>query len=167
MTDAAGPSQAGEMLIVRSGSHVTIELVDETGASERLELNIVPDSQADYAHGFLGEGTPLARAIWDQPAGAIVPYKQADIVAVRILEVKPSGSARVADMAREREESMRKAVAEVERRDAILFASSFSGKWGDYDPSGMEHWEGEDESKTSTTDAQEGEGKSKPTEPPA
>lgn len=55
---------------------------------------------------------------------------------------------------------MRKAVAEVERRDAILFASSFSGKWGDYDPSGMEHWEGEDESKIGDSEAREGDEKS-------
>jgi hypothetical protein len=136
---------------VQAGMHVVLELVDEAGASERLELDIVPDSLADYARGFLGEGTPLARAILDQPAGVTLPYRQADIVAVRILAVTPSASAPDADTARDREETLRRAVAEVERRNAILFASSFSGKWGDYDPAGMEHWEGDQATKPDET----------------
>jgi hypothetical protein len=29
----------------------------------------------------------------------------------------------------------------VDQTNAINFASSFSGKWGDYDPAGVEKWE--------------------------
>lgn len=107
MDDNAFPTRNGEKSAARkcaqTGMHVLLELLDETGASELLEVDIVPDSHADFAHGFLGEGTPLARAIWEQPAGKVLPYRQADIVAVRILDVTPSGAANVADTARERE----------------------------------------------------------------
>jgi hypothetical protein len=38
---------------------------------------------------------------------------------------------------------MRQAVEQADRTNAMNFASSFSGKWGDYDPQGIEKWDDE------------------------
>jgi len=131
--------------VAEIGAHVIVELTDTSGQGERLEFDIVPDERADLANGFLGSGTPLARAICGHPAGHTIPYHQADIVSVRILSVVPAQAAPDTDPARQREAVLRRAREEAERTDAIVFASSFSGKWGDYDPGGMEHWDRTDE----------------------
>lgn len=145
MGERRSAKQVQPQLVVQEGTHVVIELAYTSGESERLELDIVPDELADLWRGFLGAGTPLARAICDQPAGSTIPYRQADIVSVRILSVAPGHAAPDADAAQGREAALRKAVEEAQRTDAIVFASSFSGKWGDYDPQGMEHWDKTDE----------------------
>lgn len=132
-------------LTAQTGMHVVVELLDDAGGSEHLEFDIVPDKSADFMRGYLGEGTPLAKAIWGKPAGIRIPYRQADIAGLRILAVTPAETTPAENTAQQREAAMRKAMADVERTNAILFASSFSGKWGDYDPSGMEHWEEKDE----------------------
>ena len=129
---------------VYTGKHVELELQLQSGESERMAFDIVPDAQADYPHGFLGEGTPLAKAILGKAEGSSVPYGVADIAIIRILSVSPSVSRPPADAAEKREAILRKAVEDAERMNAITFASSFSGKWGDYDPDGIEKW-GEDE----------------------
>ena len=58
------PSRIPEELTVRTGMHVIVDLIDASDRCERLEFDIVPDQVADFARGFLGEGTPLAQAIW-------------------------------------------------------------------------------------------------------
>jgi hypothetical protein len=127
-------------LVARTGTHVAVELISFSGQSERLEFDIVPDRMADLAQGFLGEGTPLAKALVDQPTGTLVPYHQADISAVRIISVtEAQRTAR--DVQGERDAALRRARQHAERTNAILFASSFSGKWGDYDPEGMDNWD--------------------------
>ena len=140
MKEGSSDSHLQSQLIVATGTHVAVELLDASGGSERLEFDIVPDAAADLARGFLGEGTPLARAIQGKVAGSDLPYKQADIVRVRIVSVAPASSAPDAEAAQQQDAVVRKAVEEAERMAAILFASSFSGKWGDYDPEGMDHW---------------------------
>jgi hypothetical protein len=60
---------------------------------------------------------------------------------VRILSVEIAQSWPAGDSALPRQEAMRKARQQVDRTNAILFASSFSGKWGDYDPGGIDHWD--------------------------
>jgi len=126
---------------VQAGTHVVIELCGTASQRERLEFDLVPDELADASKGFLGVGTPLAKAICGQPAGRTIPYRRADIVSVRILSVAPAHAAPEADAAQQQDAALRKAVEEAQRTDAIVFASSFSGKWGDYDPQGMEHWD--------------------------
>ena len=140
MDESRSPKQEQSQLVAQIGTHVVIELTDDAGGCESLEFEIVPDKLADLAKGFLGVGTPLAKAIYDQPAGRTLPYHQADIVSVHIVSVVPASTTPDADVAQEREDALRKAVEEAQRTDAIVFASSFSGKWGDYDPQGMEHW---------------------------
>jgi hypothetical protein len=127
-------------LYVEFGSHVTIELIDEQGHSETMSFDIVNAHAADLERGWLGENTPLARAIMGQAVGQEVAYRQGDIQRVRILSVEPAQS-RPSSRVEERQAALKKAQTEAERTNAEMFASSFSGKWGDYDPEGMAGWE--------------------------
>lgn len=119
------------------GMHVTLELITEDGETEQLEFDLVTDRSADFARGFLGESTPLAQTILGQPVGRSLLYQNADIRAVRILSISPSQAA-PEDAEARRQETLRKAVRQSDATNAILFASSFSGKWGDYDPTGLD-----------------------------
>ena len=124
-------------LLAVVGTHVTLELITEDGNIEQLEFDLVADRSADYARGFLGESTPLAQAILGQSVGRPLLYQNADIRAVRIVAVTPS-QAVPGDAEARRQETLRKAVRQSDATNAILFASSFSGKWGDYDPTGLD-----------------------------
>jgi hypothetical protein len=134
---------ASRLPVVQVGCEVLVELITETGV-ERLQFDIVLDEYADFARGFLGAQTPLARAVLGQPVGAEVPYCQGDVVAVKVLTAAPSSRAPQADVAERRQEVTRKAVEQSDMTSAMIFASSFSGKWGDYDPKGIEHWESDE-----------------------
>jgi len=119
---------------VAIGTHVEVELIDESGAGELLAVDIVPDSQADFSSGFLGAGTPLAQAILGQPAGSVVPYKVGDILEVRILRVASNASAPPADVEAKRQAVIQKAIAQSELVSDMAFALAVGSKWGDYDP---------------------------------
>jgi hypothetical protein len=125
---------------INVGSHVDIELVDVDGVSERMAFDIVLDKAADLQQGRLGENTPLARALMGQVAGNEMAYTQGDIQRVRILRVSEARTGDPAVAAEERQTVLKKALEEAERTNAAMFASSFSGKWGDYDPGGVEKW---------------------------
>ena len=126
--------------IVDLGTQVELELICETGP-ERLVLDIVEDKSADYPHGYLGIGTPLAKTILGQPAGKTLPYHQGDIRAVKIVSISFSQDPATEAIAEKRQAAMQKVLKEVDRTNAINFASSFSGKWGDYDPDNIkEDW---------------------------
>lgn len=126
-----------------TGMHLTIELIERSGESEHLELDIVPDQQADFGRGFLGEGTPLGKALLGKEAG-VYPYPVGDLAKVRILSIRPSEAPPPDDTATRRQAVLQKAINESDRVSAMIFASSFSGKWGDYDPSGVEKWDKEE-----------------------
>jgi len=121
-------------LKIWNGRHVELEIHYTDGETERLSLDVVSDSAADFERGFLGESTPLAKAILGQAAGSEFTYPAGR---VRILSVSPSQNEPPADAAKRREETIQKAVRDSERTNQILFASSFSGKWGDYDPDSL------------------------------
>ncbi|MGE5224061.1 MAG: GreA/GreB family elongation factor [Omnitrophica WOR_2 bacterium] len=144
-------NQEGKNAILRitAGMHVELEMITSSGERERMALDIVPDSAADFANGFLGEGTPLAKAILGRRAGSRVPYRVGDAVEVQILAVSPTGVTPDSDAALRRQETIQKAVQDVERKNLILFASSFSGKWGDYDPDAVEKKPGDDKPDSS------------------
>ncbi len=134
-----------ENLRVQVGRHVEVELVEPSGEADNLAFDIVPDKQADFKLGFLGEGTPLACAILGRRAGDETSYQAEVLVKVRILSVQRSTVKPPSDAATKREAALRKTEAEIQRRSAITFASSYSSKWGDYDPKGVEKWEEEEE----------------------
>ncbi len=127
---------SSEKYVVSVGMHVVVDLILEDG-SERLEFDIVPDDLADFSHGFLGMGTPLAQAINGHPENSSIPYHIDDTHEVRIIRVQPSESAPSKEILARRQEVIRKAVEQSDRTNAMIFASSFSGKWGDYDPTGF------------------------------
>jgi hypothetical protein len=125
---------------VEIGVHVELELIDDQGGREPLAVDIVKAQSADLTRSFLGANTPLARAIRGQTAGSEVPYLMGDIRRVRILRVTPSQTIAPADAKERREAVLQKALSDAERTNAEMFASSFSGKWGDYDPQGVAGW---------------------------
>jgi hypothetical protein len=120
------------------GRHVELELTYETGEVEKLGLDIVPDSAADFENGFLGETTSLAQAVNGHAAGEALTYGVGDIVSVHILSVAAQHSGQPKNMDAKRQETIQSAVRQVQNTNAIIFASSFNGKWGDYDPSGLQ-----------------------------
>jgi len=126
-----------EPLQAQAGTRVKLELVDELDASEAMDVQIVSDEFADVSKGYLGKGTPLALAIEGHVVGESIPYDMGDIRQVRILEVRLDTDGPDAAIAERREQAMRKALNQTDLTNSILFASSFNGKWGDYDPSSL------------------------------
>lgn len=133
--------RSASKIVVKAGMFVELELIDQEGRSEDMAVNIVEDKAADFRAGFLGIGTPLASVILGQPAGKTLAYHAGDLRAVRIISIKESTIQPEENAAARRDEVIRKAVADSDRTSAVLFASSFNGKWGNYDPEGMEKWE--------------------------
>jgi hypothetical protein len=121
-----------------SGAHVDLELIDASGSREPLSFEIVPDKLADFKNGFLGEKTPLAQAIHGRFAGEHVPYRVDEIVEIHILDVQRSQVKPDEGIQARREAALRKAVKQSDLTSTVLFASSYNGKWGDYDPSGLD-----------------------------
>ena len=117
-----------------TGRHVELELITEDGETEKLSLDIVADSAADFARGFLGESTALAQAILGKQAGSVVPYHTGDIIEVRLLKVSTTLSAPPEDLTERRAEVTRKAVKRSDNTSLLIYASSMNSKWGDYDP---------------------------------
>jgi hypothetical protein len=121
---------------VAVGMSVEIELVSQGGETDRLAFTIVADEQADFAAGFLGAGTPLAKAILGQLVGAEVPYPVADMRSVRILAATENGQTPAEDVAARREAVVRQAVNQSNLINALMVATSVNNKWGDYDVDG-------------------------------
>jgi hypothetical protein len=121
-------------VVIAVGSEVAVEFVDREGNKEKLMFVIVEDKSADFSLGYLSESTPLAKALMGEKAGTILPYLKDDILSIEILTVTRSKDKPPEGAAEKREEMMQKALREVQDTNAIVFASSFSGKWGDYDP---------------------------------
>lgn len=137
--------ESSSPVVVKVGMRVELELIDQDGETEKMAVQIVDEKAADFSAGFIAASTPLARAILGQPSGKTLPYRIGDLRAVRILSISAGTSQPEEDAANRREVAIKKAVAEVDRTNAILFASSFSGKWGDYDPEGVEKWDTQDQ----------------------
>jgi hypothetical protein len=128
---------------VKAGTHVLLDLIDESGSRERLELDVVADTAADFDSGLLGIGTPLGKAIAGRRAGTTAPYNRGDLRAVEIVSVRPSAAPPPGDAAERRQAALDKAAQEIAKTNAQIFASTFEGKWGGYNPEGMDHWDEE------------------------
>jgi hypothetical protein len=131
-TYTVGVEAQTEPVIV--GCKVEIDLIGRDGHKERLSVVIVPDESADFEHGYLGVNTPLGKALLGERAGHVIPYLRDDILAIEILQVTKEAQLPSQDIAKRRADEMKKTLKEVQNTNAMLFASSFSGKWGDYDP---------------------------------
>lgn len=126
------------------GSHVEIDLIDEDGNAERMAFDLVPAQRADMSKGLLSADAPLGKAVRGKFVGALIPYPRGDIRQIRIISVAPTQTAADVDAETRRAEVLKKALDDAERTNAQMFASSFSGKWGDYNPDGMDEWEKRD-----------------------
>jgi hypothetical protein len=122
------------------GMHVDLLMVCDSGI-EPLSFDIVPDQFADFDHGLLSIESPIAKTILDHFENETIPFQMGDIHAIYIKEITSATSLPSHENAAKRENIIKNAVAESERTNAIIFASSFSGKWGDYDPGNIkEDW---------------------------
>jgi hypothetical protein len=130
---------------VKIGVHVEIDLIDESGNRERLALDVVADEAADFDAGLLGIGAPLGKAIAGRRAGSTAPYKRGDLREVAIVSVRPAVAPPPADAADRRQAALDKAAQSIAKTDAQIFASTYEGKWGGYNPDGMEHWKDDEE----------------------
>jgi hypothetical protein len=133
-----------ERIPIQTGTHVEVELIGRSGKSERLDFTLVEDKQADFAAGFLGEGTPLARVLIGHATGELLPYAVGDLRSVRILSVTVSGRTPEENVAARRKAVLRQAVDHSDYINAMIFASSVNNKWGDYDVEGLDpaEWSG-------------------------
>ncbi len=128
------------------GTHVEIELIDDQGNKEPMAFDVVQEKAADFDRGLLGANSPLGQAIRGKFVGSVVPYRRGDICTVRIVGVRPSQTAAPADAEARRQAVLQKALADVERTNAEVFAASYSGKWGDYNLDDSSDWNTETKS---------------------
>ncbi len=133
--------------MIAIGSQVQVKLSNREGKQEQLTFVIVPPEAADFASGYLGANTPLARALIGESAGAVIPYLKDDIYSIEVVSVIKSSVMPPADAVEKREASLRKATRQVQDTSAVVFASSFSGKWGDYDPDSLPKEDQDEEEK--------------------
>jgi hypothetical protein len=119
------------------GSHVELNLIDRNGKKDLLSIDIVEDESADFSQGYLGKSTPLARVLFGEKPGVTIPYLKDDILAIEILSVSASSNIPPDDAQAKRQEKLKHAMQQVQHTNAVVFASSFTGKWGDYDPDSL------------------------------
>ncbi len=130
---------------VKVGTHVVVDLIDEQGNREQMAFDVVADAAADFEAGRLGIGTPLGKAIAGRRAGSVAPYRMGDLQEVEIISVRPADTPADTDAAERRQAALDKAVQAIAKTNAQIFASTFEGKWGGYNPDGMDHWDQQDE----------------------
>jgi hypothetical protein len=140
-------------LQVKPGCLVEVELVSQSGATERLTFTLVADDQADFDAGFLGLGTPLAKTILGKLAGQTLPYRVGDLQSVKILSVA-RGREQSEDVAARRQAVIDKAINHSDSVNAMIFAGAVNSKWGDYDFDKLDksQWETEETSNEKKLD---------------
>ena len=118
---------------------IELELIgtEDAAQPECLSLEIVPDDQADFYAGFLGESTPLAQALLGKRVGDVVetPGGQARLLA---LHTAGQGTRQARENAARRQAVLEQTQKEIARTNAIVFSTTVEGKWGDYDPDGID-----------------------------
>jgi hypothetical protein len=120
--------------VIGLGSQVEVLLTDRIGHTERFTVIIVPDEIADFNHGLLSQNTPIAKALMGEKSGHVIPYLKDDILSIEVLSVTKPDTLPETEAAKKRKAKYLEAKREVEDTNAMVFASSFNGKWGDYDP---------------------------------
>ncbi len=79
----------------------------------------------------------MGKAIRGKYTGDVVKYVQGDIRQLRILSVTPPQSKAPDDATARRQAILDEALRKAERTNTEMFASSYDGKWGDYNTEGM------------------------------
>jgi hypothetical protein len=114
-------------------SRFLVELVDTSGDVEQREFTLVTAKQADYKSGLLDENAPLGQALLGHSAGEVIPYEMGDMCEVRILSVTAAEGIIPPDAAHKRREAVRKAAAQSEITNQMIFSTASGSKWGDYE----------------------------------
>lgn len=140
-----------EPSLVKPGFLIEVE-IRFSDDLDRLEFVIVSEDQADFQAGFLGESTFLAKTILGEPVGVEIPYFAGDARSVRVISIKTTDRSPDKNLASRRNETIRNAVQQSDQTNAIIFASSFSGKWGDYDPQAIDSWNDTEQNQKSQMD---------------
>jgi len=122
-----------ENIPITVNCRVLVELVESSGRTERRELMLVTPREADFQSGLLDENTPLARTLLGHTAGESLPYGRGDLQEVRILSVERSEEAVSPEAARKRQAAVRKAAAQSEITNQMIFSTASGSKWGDYE----------------------------------
>jgi len=130
---------SSELLPVSRGSKVQVELIGLAGTAEPAEFILVASKQADLRSGLLDEAAPLAVALLGHCAGDVVPYARGDLKEVRILSVEAGEGLASPEAAEQRRRAVRKAAAQSEITNQMIFATASGSKWGDYDVD-VEKW---------------------------
>jgi hypothetical protein len=112
---------------------LVVELVDASGEVEQRDFAIVPTKQADFRSGLLDENAPLGQALLGHFPGDVIPYKVGDLVQVRVISVGQADRDAGLDAAERRRAEVRKAAAQSEITNQMIFATASGSKWGDYD----------------------------------
>ena len=124
-------------LQVGIGIHVELDLIDADGNTERIAFDLVKEQAAAFDQGRLSADAPLGKAIRGKRVGSVVEYVMGDIRRVRVVSLAPAQTPAPADAAARRTALLEEARRKAERTNADMFASSFSGKWGDYSTDDM------------------------------
>ena len=118
---------------VTLNSRVKVALVDSTGQTEEMEFTLVTARQADLKSGLLDENAPLGRALMGRSLGDRIPYTLGDLREVCILEIESGEAAISPEAAQKRRADVKKAAAQSEITNQMIFATASGSKWGDYD----------------------------------
>ena len=124
-------------LQVGIGIHVELDIIDADGNTERIAFDLVKEQAAAFDQGRLSADAPLGKAIRGKRVGSVVEYVMGDIRRVRVVSLAPAQTPAPADAAARRTALLEEARRKAERTNADMFASSFSGKWGDYSTDDM------------------------------
>jgi len=125
-------------ITVKLGTQIELELIYRSDQKETLLIDLVLDLQSDIKNGYLGISTPLAKAILGETSGIAVPYFTNELQAVKILTIQKTIRDPDTSISSRRGKAIQKTLAEIEFRNAILFASSANTKWGSYDDEGLD-----------------------------
>ena len=133
------------------GTQVKIALVHRSGEREVLAFDLVRDEWADYAAGFLGASTHLAKAILGESPGTLIPYFTDELQAIEMLTVTESTRKPDESTLEQRTANLKEARDQIDFRNAVLFAASTDTKWGSYDADGLdyEQWKSNPENRGS------------------
>ena len=108
-------------------------MLDSTGQTEEMEFTLVTARQADLKSGLLDENAPLGQALMGRSLGDRIPYTLGDLREVRILGIESGEAAISPEAAQKRRADVKKAAAQSEITNQMIFATASGSKWGDYD----------------------------------